>query len=89
LWPLDALAADGRRLAPLVHDAIAWLADAGATALADTFLVSVAAVRYLSADPLLPREIVGEAWPADEVRRAYDQLERQHRRVTSAFVAAT
>ena len=88
LWELDDLARTGRRLGAVVEDASAWLDTDGADALADTFLVSVAAVRFLLTEPRLPAELVGPGWPPDDLRASYDRLEVAHRALMAAFLAA-
>ena len=54
--------------------------------LADTFLLSVAVVRFLSAEPQLPSELVGGEWPPDGLRAAYDRLEAAHSAVLGSFL---
>ena len=87
LWDLPALADTGRRLTSLVEEAISWLAPGDPAALVDTFLVSVAAVRFLLAEPRLPATLVGPDWPPDALRAAYDRLEAAHGDVLSSFLA--
>ena len=33
--------------------------------------MSIAAVRHLAVDPLLPDELLPDGWPGDELRRRY------------------
>ena len=87
LWDLPAIAETGRRLGRLVDDATRWLAPGDPAALVDTFLVSVAAVRFLLAEPRLPAALVGPDWPPDALRSGYDRLEAAHRRLLSSFLA--
>jgi phenylacetic acid degradation operon negative regulatory protein len=87
LWDVDGTAATGRRLLPLVAEAQTWLEDDDPAVLPDTFMVSVAAARFLLADPLLPRELVGPDWPGDALRDSYDRLERAHTRLMGAFLS--
>lgn len=85
-WDLEALAATSRTLTALVGDARAWIAADGVDALVDTFLVSVAVVRFLLVEPHLPVELVGAGWAPDELRAAYDRLEVEHGALLSSFL---
>jgi phenylacetic acid degradation operon negative regulatory protein len=87
LWDLDQLAARARTLTALVDDALGWLAAGGPAALADTFLVSVGAVRFLRTDPRLPRALVPGDRPAEALRAAYDRLEAVHASMMADFLA--
>lgn len=87
LWDLDEMAAAGRRLLPLVVEAKEWLEEADPAVLPDTFMVSVAAARFLLADPLLPPELAGPDWPGDPMRDAYARLERDHGGLIASFLA--
>jgi phenylacetic acid degradation operon negative regulatory protein len=87
LWDVDDLRRTGARLTGAAAEALASLAAGDPAVLPDTFMVSVAVVRYLLADPQLPEELVGADWPADGLRPTYDELERAHGRVLSAFLA--
>lgn len=88
LWDLDQLAAASRTLGAVVEDALTWIEADGPDALADTFLVSVATVRFLLAEPRLPADLVGAGWPPDELRAGYDRLEVAHRALMSSFLSA-
>jgi phenylacetic acid degradation operon negative regulatory protein len=87
LWDLAAVADHARRLLKLAEHACTSLAPGDPGALADSFLVSVATVRFLRSEPQLPREIVGEAWPADQLRATYGRLEPAYATVLAGFVA--
>lgn len=87
LWDVDGLRRTGERLTRIAADALASLAAGDAAVLPHTFMVSVAVVRYLLADPQLPGDLVGDDWPADGLRPTYDELERSHGRVLSAFLS--
>lgn len=87
LWDLDRLADRGRELAELVRRARDWLEPGDPSVLAHTFLVSVAAVRFLRAEPQLPAAIVGAGWPPADLRGAYDHLERDHGALLASFLA--
>ena len=87
LWDLDELSSRARALTALVEEALGWLASDGPAVLADTFLVSVAAVRFLRTEPGLPDVLVARDWPAAGLRSAYDRLEAAHGALMSAFLA--
>ncbi|MBV9255247.1 MAG: hypothetical protein JO054_13530 [Actinobacteria bacterium] len=87
LWDLDNLRHTGKRLRRAADHALTSLAAGDASVLPDTFMTSVAVVRYLLAEPQLPAELAGDGWPAIELRGTYDELERAHGRVLSDFLA--
>lgn len=87
LWDLADLAETAGMLIGLVDEACTWLEDGDPAVLQDTFIVSVAAVRFLRTEPRLPRPLVGDGWPADGLRAAYDRLEAAHGALMSAFLA--
>src|SRR5260370_37497977 len=58
LWDLGEIAASARSLARLADEAPAWLDSGGPAVLRDSFLVSVAAVRFLRPEPQLARSAV-------------------------------
>ncbi len=86
VWDLDVLVATSDELTGLVGEALHWLQPGDPAVLADTFLLSVAVVRFLSAEPQLPSELVGGEWPPDGLRAAYDRLEAAHSAVLGAFL---
>ena len=88
LWDLPALAADATELTALVAEALSWLRRDDPSAMADAFLVSIAVVRFLRVEPLLPAALVGPGWPPNELRRAYDELEQAYAAQMSSFLAA-
>jgi phenylacetic acid degradation operon negative regulatory protein len=86
LWDLEHLRA---ALDLLLHEAerVAQLLDRRDTdVLAESFIVSVAAARTLATEPQLPEELVGETWPADDLRHRYDELEAVHGRVLHHYL---
>jgi phenylacetic acid degradation operon negative regulatory protein len=89
LWDLDRLADTARRLVAALDDASGWLEAGSPEALPDTFLVSVAVVRYLVTEPQLPADLVPEDWPADRLRAAYDRFETQHLALMRSFLRRT
>ncbi|HVV36369.1 MAG TPA: PaaX family transcriptional regulator C-terminal domain-containing protein [Acidimicrobiales bacterium] len=48
------------------------LRDRDPDALAETFVIAAATTRHLTLDPLLPRQLLPDDWPGDELRRTYD-----------------
>jgi len=88
LWDLPALAAGAGELTALAAEAVSWLAREDQAAMADAFLVSIAAVRFLRVEPLLPAALVGPDWPPEALRRAYDQLEAACTTQMSSFLTA-
>ncbi|MGD1239858.1 PaaX family transcriptional regulator C-terminal domain-containing protein [Mycobacterium seoulense] len=50
------------------------------------FALSIAVVRHLQLDPLLPAELTGDGWPGHTLRRGYRRFDRAFkRRMNSAF----
>jgi phenylacetic acid degradation operon negative regulatory protein len=88
LWDLGQLAADATRLIELVDAAAGWLEEEHPSALVDSFLLSVAVVRYLRREPQLPPELTGSPWAPDELRSRYVDHEQAHRRAMGRFLAA-
>jgi phenylacetic acid degradation operon negative regulatory protein len=79
LWELDTLAASaGSLLAAL---------DAAGASIPDTFRISAATVRFLRSDPLLPRQLLPLDWPVDDLRRRYDEVERDLQATLREFFA--
>ncbi|MDX6242038.1 MAG: phenylacetic acid degradation operon negative regulatory protein [Kribbellaceae bacterium] len=83
LFSLDDWATDARRLTLAVRDEL----DAEA---ADDFTyrfgLSVAVVRHLQLDPLLPAELVPQEWPGQDLRSAYRRFDEMFKqRLSSAF----
>ena len=70
LFGLDDWAADARRLTRALHDESDSEA-AGVDDFAYWFGLSVAVVRHLQLDPLLPAELIPQEWPGQDLREAY------------------
>ena len=78
LFSLDDWATDARRLTLAIRDEV--------EDLAYQFGLSVAVVRHLQLDPLLPAELIPEEWPGQDLRSAYSRLnEKFKQRLSSAF----
>jgi phenylacetic acid degradation operon negative regulatory protein len=87
LWDLDEIADTGRSLLALAEEACRWLEPGDPEVLADTFVVSVATVRFLRTEPQLPLSIVGTGWPPDALRACYGRLSGAHLALMRSFLA--
>jgi phenylacetic acid degradation operon negative regulatory protein len=85
LFNLDDWAADARRFTRAVQDEV----DAETIAADDFvywFALSVAVVRHLQLDPLLPAEFLLEQWPGHDLRSAYRRFDEVFKqRLNTAF----
>jgi phenylacetic acid degradation operon negative regulatory protein len=85
LFGFDDWAADARRLTRALRDEV----DAEAVAAEDFaywFTLSVAAVRHLQLDPLLPAELSPPDWAGQDLRNAYRHFDEVFkRRLNNAF----
>lgn len=54
-------------------------------AVVSGFNLASATLRHLVHDPQLPRELAPERWPADALRRAYDDYERRYQLLLRGF----
>jgi phenylacetic acid degradation operon negative regulatory protein len=81
LFPLGAWSGDARRLVAAMDDELdAGSADAADEVLAYQFTLSIAVVRHLQLDPLLPAALLPEDWPAPELRRTYARFDTAFKR---------
>lgn len=87
LWDLEELAGTARTLTGAVEAALPSLRSEDPTSLPDAFMTSVAVVRFLQREPLLPGELVGADWPADTLRRVYDRFDEALLGVMASFFA--
>lgn len=87
LWPLDDLATTARALTTDAQQATAALAGGNPRALPDTFMTSIAVVRFLQDEPRLPPDVVGPDWPVDALRRTYPDLEAAHHGLMRSFLS--
>lgn len=62
LWDLPGWSAEAHRLLGRLDDA---------QELVDGFMATAEVIRHLLLDPLLPEELLPEAWPGDELRSRY------------------
>ena len=58
--------------------------EADTAGLAHGFRLSVAVVRHLQSDPLLPDELLPPAWPGDRLRRRYERYDESFKRRLAA-----
>jgi phenylacetic acid degradation operon negative regulatory protein len=70
LWDLDAWTEEGDRLLELL---------ANTPDPAQRLAVAAHVVRHLTADPLLPSELLPAGWPGPELRSAYAEYQRELR----------
>jgi phenylacetic acid degradation operon negative regulatory protein len=79
LFKLDDWAADARRLVAAMGDEIDVDA-VGAEDFRYQFALSIAAVRHLERDPLLPKEFVPRQWPTHTLRSTYRRFDEVFKR---------
>lgn len=79
LFSLDDWAVDARRLTAAMNDELEIDA-AGAEDSVYQFALSVAAVRHLELDPLLPVELIPPDWPAHALRDSYRHFDVMFKR---------
>ncbi len=78
LFHLDDWAVDARRLTAAMHDELDI--EAAADGSAYQFALSIAAVRHLQLDPLLPAELIPDDWPAHALRDSYRRFDTLFKR---------
>jgi phenylacetic acid degradation operon negative regulatory protein len=89
LWELDGWAQLARELLGAMDDSRRRLDDGAVSALAPGWELSAAVLRHLLADPLLPAELLPDAWPGDDLRRTYDGYDTSFKQLWRvAFVEA-
>jgi phenylacetic acid degradation operon negative regulatory protein len=85
LFSLDDWATDARRLTRALRDEVEADVE-GVADFAYWFGLSVAVVRHLQLDPLLPDELIPEQWPGQELRDAYRHVNEVFRqRLNTTF----
>ena len=89
LFDLDAWADDAARLSEAMEDELdaADTESAGATGVfTRQFALSIAVVRHLQLDPLLPVEFTGDKWPGKTLREVYRRFDTAFKqRMNNAF----
>jgi phenylacetic acid degradation operon negative regulatory protein len=77
LFNLATWSRDARRLIAAMVDELSTnsAGDDSAAALAHQFALSIAAVRHLELDPLLPPELIVEEWPGASLRGTYREFD--------------
>lgn len=87
LFSLDEWAADARALIDAMDAALdADQPDGSAETFTYEFALSIAVVRHLQLDPLLPVELTGDRWPGHALRSGYRRFDRAFkRRMNGAF----
>lgn len=81
LWDLDGWAKTARALADGLASFVPRLEGGDTEALAPGFRVAAEVVRHLTADPLLPQELLPGDWPGDSLRHDYDRYEMLYQRL--------
>jgi phenylacetic acid degradation operon negative regulatory protein len=87
LWDLDAIAARCLELLVAVDEGVGALAGSTDAALPDAVVLAAAVVRFLRAEPLLPRALTPDGWPADRLRQRYAAYDRALGRVLRQALA--
>jgi phenylacetic acid degradation operon negative regulatory protein len=75
LWDLGAWAREARRLDRALEGRLDALEAHRVDGLADTFVLSAAALRHFQADPLLPPELLPGDWPGAALRATYERVD--------------
>lgn len=86
LWNLPALAAGAELLVTRLQTLREQLDWADATSIPIAFTTSAVVVRFLRSEPQLPTELRPPGWPMRQLRRAYDEFEREHERLLQTFL---
>jgi phenylacetic acid degradation operon negative regulatory protein len=81
LWDLEAWADGARSLADRLGDRPTM----GPDDLAGGFTLSATVLRHLQSDPLLPPDLLPDAWPGPSLRDAYAAWDRTYRDVLRAW----
>jgi phenylacetic acid degradation operon negative regulatory protein len=83
LFPLDAWSHDARRLTVAMHDELeSGPSDDDETNenLTYQFTLSIAVVRHLQLDPVLPAALLPEDWPGHDLRSTYRSFDKVFKR---------
>jgi phenylacetic acid degradation operon negative regulatory protein len=85
LFDLDEWAVDARRLTDAMRDEMA-VDSVGADDFAHEFALSVAVVRHLQLDPLLPAQLIPKGFPGQALRATYRRFDEVFKsRLNAAF----
>jgi phenylacetic acid degradation operon negative regulatory protein len=87
LWDLDAIAGRSDELLAAVDVGIGVLEGEADAVLADAIVLAALVVRFLRAEPLLPRTLTPDGWPADRLRQRYAAYDRALGRVLRRALA--
>lgn len=79
LWPLGEWIDDANALRTDMAELVEPLERGETGALAAGFVVSAAVLRQFQADPLLPEELLPQAWPGAALRTEYDRFDAAYR----------
>lgn len=79
LWDLGAWADGASQLTSGLQHHGSRLDANDPDTLADGFVLSASVLRHLLADPLLPTALVPDDWPADGLRRTYDDYDLRYK----------
>lgn len=86
LWDLAGWAAQARLLVEELSVTLPALVAGDTAALAPCFAVAAAAVRHITADPLLPPALLPADWPGTSLRALYDDYEAAYRRTLATWL---
>jgi phenylacetic acid degradation operon negative regulatory protein len=85
LWELDAWAVEAGRLIDAMTFLRPEVAGGADGALSPGFMVLVAVVHHLGADPLLPTEILPANWPGDRLRQDFVTFEKEWQQLLATW----
>jgi len=75
LWDLDSWRQETSALLTRMEATVGSLRSGDLDSLASCFVLAASALRHLTADPLLPPELLPRGWNGEELRTAYDGYE--------------
>jgi phenylacetic acid degradation operon negative regulatory protein len=75
LWDLESWRHQTSALLARMDSTVGSLRSGDLDSLAPCFVLAAAALRHLTADPLLPAELLPRGWNGEELRTAYDAYE--------------
>jgi phenylacetic acid degradation operon negative regulatory protein len=86
LWDLTAIGRTAHRLAAEIDRLRAATDLTAPAAIPATFTLSAGVVRFLRGEPLLPPALTPPDWPVHDLRRRYDELERDLQATLRSFL---